>query len=145
MHLIQHEDFFNSNNNKDMSKLLKESFQIINERFTEKAKLESLKSGSTCCLALLNSLESNNNNNNINNDNKTSQLRSIDVAWCGDTQFCLIRNGQIYFITDEHKPNQPNELKRIEESGSTVTFTSEAWRINGSLAVSRSFGNNYIA
>lgn len=66
--------------------------------------------------------------------------RSIDVAWCGDTQFCLVKNGQINFITEEHKPDKPNEKKRIEETGGTVNFVSEAWRINSSLAVSRSFG-----
>ena len=47
-------------------------------------------------------------------------------------------------MSEEHKPNNPNEKKRIEESGGQVTFTSEAWRINGSLSVARSFGDiNY--
>lgn len=32
-------------------------------------------------------------------------------------------------------------MKRIEETGGTVSFVSDAWRVNGSLAVSRSFGD----
>jgi protein phosphatase 1L len=91
--------------------------------------LKSLKSGTTCCLAIVSGVET------------SEQIqRSIDVAWCGDTQFCLVKNGQINFITEEHKPNNPSEKKRIEDTGGTVSYVSEAWRVNGSLAVSRSFG-----
>lgn len=130
MYIIQHEDF------KDETKLdnlLIDSFSVINQRFSEKAHQESLKSGSTCCLALLNTTETN-----------EERKRILHLAWCGDTQFCLVKNGKISYVTQEHKPNNPNERKRIEESGGQVTYASEAWRINGSLSVARSFGDiNY--
>ena len=65
----------------------------------------------------------------------------LTVAWCGDTQFCLVKNGQIAFLTEAHKPNNENEKLRIEHTGGSVAFISNAWRLNGSLSVARSFGD----
>ncbi len=89
-----------------------------------------MRSGSTCCLSILSS-----------NDSNREEYSDLHVAWCGDTRFCLVKNGKIAFISNEHKPEDESEKKRIENAGGTVSFTSGAWRINGSLAVSRSFGD----
>lgn len=63
------------------------------------------------------------------------------MAWCGDTQFCLVKNGKIVYITEAHKPNDNIEKERIEKCGGNVSFASGTWRVNSSLAVARSFGN----
>lgn len=51
------------------------------------------------------------------------------------------QGGRVTFVSASHKPNSEIEKRRIEASGGTVSFQSSAWRVNGSLAVSRSFGD----
>lgn len=51
------------------------------------------------------------------------------------------QGGRVTFVSAPHKPNSEIEKRRIEASGGTVSFQSSAWRVNGSLAVSRSFGD----
>lgn len=119
LYLIQHPEL---NTESDNRRAITESFQVINERFTQKAQKESIRSGSTCCLALLNDL-------------------ALDVAWCGDTRFGLVKNGQLTFLTKEHKPDDENEKERIIKAGGNVSYVSNAWRIDSSLSVSRSFGD----
>lgn len=120
MHLIQHSEFNRENDNN--MRVLNDSFQVINERFTQKAQKESIRSGSTCCLALLSET-------------------ALDIAWCGDTRLGLVKNGQLTFLTKEHKPDNDQEKERILSAGGNVSFVSNAWRIDSSLAVSRSFGD----
>lgn len=128
MYIIQHPDFNKSNDNHVIA--LEEGFKIINEKFSEKARTESLRSGSTACVAILGS---NNENSNLFN--------TLDVAWCGDTCLGLFKNGELTFITDEHKPDNDFEKARIIKAGGNVSFVSNCWRVDGSLAVSRSFGD----
>lgn len=72
----------------------------------------------------------------------SSKHTHLHVAWCGDTQLILVKqNGQISFVSDPHKPNSDKEKRRIEDAGGSVSFQSSAWRVNGSLAVARSFGD----
>jgi protein phosphatase 1E len=52
-----------------------------------------------------------------------------------------VKNGQISFLTTEHKPENETEKARIISAGGNVSFTSNCWRIDSSLAVSRSFGD----
>lgn len=63
------------------------------------------------------------------------------MAWCGDTQFCLVKNGKIEYITEAHKPGSQKEKERIEKEGGSVSFVSGDWRVNGSLSVARAFGD----
>jgi serine/threonine protein phosphatase PrpC len=65
----------------------------------------------------------------------------LSVAWCGDTQFCLVKNGKIDFLSLSHSPENEDERKRIEKSGGSVSNVSNVWRLNGSLGVARSFGD----
>jgi len=55
----------------------------------------------------------------------------------GDSRTILIRNKQLEFATDDHKPMNDGERKRIEGAGGRVIIN----RINGSLAVSRALGD----
>lgn len=90
---------------------------------------KSLKSGTTGCLCLL------------TGSSENDAYERMSVAWCGDTQLCLVKSGRIDFITETHKPNTKSERERIEKAGGSVCYLSNAWRINGSLAVARSFGD----
>ena len=63
------------------------------------------------------------------------------IAWCGDSQCCLIKNNNVHYITNAHKPNVQKERERIEKLGGCVTFTSNDWRVSGVLSVARAFGD----
>jgi serine/threonine protein phosphatase PrpC len=64
--------------------------------------------------------------------------KEIIVANCGDSRSVLCRQGgTAEEMSWDHKPTNPQETKRIEESGGHVSMK----RVNGDLAVSRSFGD----
>ena len=83
---------------------------------------QSIKSGATACVCLLGA-------------------RRLHVAWCGDSQLCLVKHRQVEFVTGTHKPNDDEERQRIEAAGGFVTNVGNTWRINDVLAVSRAFGD----
>lgn len=61
---------------------------------------------------------------------------------CGDSATYIIDSSsrQVVFKTKDHSPSDPDEMKRIYEAGASVLNG----RINGNLAVARSFGDWYI-
>lgn len=61
------------------------------------------------------------------------------VIWgnCGDSRGLLVRSDEVKFATEDHKPYNEKERKRIEKAGGTVMMQ----RVNGSLAVSRALGD----
>lgn len=126
MYIIQHPAFNKDNNVTAFT----ESFEVINEQFTKKSKKELLRSGCTSCVAVLGA--------------EADKFSTLDVAWCGDSRFGLVRDGKLVFITDEHKPDSLSEKNRILNAGGSVTFTSGAWRVDSSLSVSRSFGKRFF-
>eukprot|EP00758_Cryptobia_borreli_P003827 Tbor_TRINITY_DN4005_c0_g2::TRINITY_DN4005_c0_g2_i1::g.11848::m.11848 len=67
----------------------------------------------------------------IDNDNQ------ITVANVGDSRIMIIRDGNIKFVTTDHKPQNPEERARIESCGGVVRLN----RVDGDLAVSRAFGD----
>jgi serine/threonine protein phosphatase PrpC len=64
--------------------------------------------------------------------------RALEIAWAGDSRALLIRKGRLAFATVDHKPSDAAEQKRIEGAGS---FVGWGGRVNGTLAVSRAFGD----
>lgn len=61
------------------------------------------------------------------------------VANAGDSRGVLCRKGgQAYGLSEDHKPQQEGEMRRITESGG---FVNGAGRINGNLNLSRSLGD----
>lgn len=56
---------------------------------------------------------------------------------CGDSRAIFVRNNNVEFHTDDHKPSKPGEKDRIHRAGGTVMIS----RVNGSLAVSRALGD----
>eukprot|EP00339_Tiarina_fusa_P023314 CAMPEP_0117082508 /NCGR_PEP_ID=MMETSP0472-20121206/58108_1 /TAXON_ID=693140 ORGANISM="Tiarina fusus, Strain LIS" /NCGR_SAMPLE_ID=MMETSP0472 /ASSEMBLY_ACC=CAM_ASM_000603 /LENGTH=362 /DNA_ID=CAMNT_0004810787 /DNA_START=1697 /DNA_END=2783 /DNA_ORIENTATION=- len=62
----------------------------------------------------------------------------IFCANAGDSRSILIRNGEAYPLSIDHKPEDPVERKRIELAEG---FVSESKRVNGVLALSRAIGD----
>ena len=55
----------------------------------------------------------------------------------GDSRSLLVRDRKVFFASNDHKPVNEEEKKRIEKAGGKVIIQ----RINGSLAVSRALGD----
>ena len=106
--------------------------------------LQRIRSGSTAVTALF-------------HDNK------LHVSWLGDSQALLVRAGRAVEVMEPHRPevevsrrstnhalvhaascycanvSLQSERKRIEEAGGFVLYLG-TWRVNGTLGVSRAFG-----
>jgi protein phosphatase 1G len=61
------------------------------------------------------------------------------VANCGDSRCVLSRGGSAVAMSEDHKPMDPIEFKRIERAGGYVT--ADEGRVNGDLNLSRSIGD----
>ena len=55
----------------------------------------------------------------------------------GDSRGCLNRSGKAVALSEDHKPDNTDEVKRIEKAGH---YVSES-RVDGNLALSRAFGD----
>lgn len=67
----------------------------------------------------------------------------IVVANCGDSRAVLCRNGKAVALSNDHKPDRPDECNRIEAAGGKVLYWEGA-RVCGVLAMSRAIGDNYL-
>lgn len=67
----------------------------------------------------------------------------IVVANCGDSRAVLCRGGKPVPLTDDHKPDRPDELMRIEAAGGRVIYWDGA-RVLGVLGMSRAIGDDYL-
>ncbi|KAL0400616.1 UNVERIFIED_CONTAM: protein phosphatase 2C 51 [Sesamum latifolium] len=67
----------------------------------------------------------------------------IVVANCGDSRAVLSRGGVAVQLSDDHKPDRPDELGRIEACGGKV-INWNGHRVLGVLATSRSIGDYYL-
>ncbi|KAM7522342.1 hypothetical protein LguiA_012244 [Lonicera macranthoides] len=67
----------------------------------------------------------------------------IIVANCGDSRAVLCRSGKAIPLSVDHKPDRPDELKRIEAEGGRVIYWDCA-RVLGVLALSRAIGDIYL-
>lgn len=62
---------------------------------------------------------------------------SIICANSGDSRCVLNRNGQAIEMSEDHKPDNEGERKRIEQAGGFV----EEGRVRGVLSLSRALGD----
>ncbi|KAK3001041.1 hypothetical protein RJ639_021367 [Escallonia herrerae] len=67
----------------------------------------------------------------------------VVVANCGDSRAVLSRGGVAVALSSDHKPDRPDELSRIEETGGRV-INWNGQRVLGVLATSRSIGDHYL-
>jgi protein phosphatase 1L len=65
------------------------------------------------------------------------QGRNITVANAGDSRGIIVKkSGKAYPMSVDHKPNRPDEDRRIKLLGGKVIHSGR-WRVQGVLAVSR--------
>lgn len=97
------------------------------------------------------------NNSDINQSKGTGSAAAtttLIVANVGDSRAVYGRNGTAIALTEDHKPDDPKETKRIEAVGGEVVWcgprdkvTGEPmlhagiYRVNGNLALSRAIGD----
>ncbi|XP_078278746.1 protein phosphatase 1E isoform X2 [Rhinoraja longicauda] len=105
----------------DPAEALCRAFRLTDERFVQKAARENLRCGSTGVVTFL-------------------RGNMLHVAWLGDSQVMLVRRGQAVELMKPHKPDREDEKQRIEALGGCVVWFG-AWRVNGSLSVSRAIGD----
>lgn len=86
---------------------------------------EDLHGGSCCVTAL------------IRNGN-------LVVSNAGDCRAVISRGGVAEALTTDHRPSREDERERIETLGGYVDLCRGVWRIQGSLAVSRSIGDRHL-
>ncbi|XP_015279661.1 PREDICTED: protein phosphatase 1E [Gekko japonicus] len=105
----------------DPAEALCKAFRVTDERFVQKAARERLRCGTTGVVTFI-------------------RGNMLYVAWLGDSQVMLVRRGQAVELMKPHKPDREDEKKRIEALGGCVVWFG-AWRVNGSLSVSRAIGD----
>lgn len=67
--------------------------------------------------------------------------REVIVANIGDSRAMLIRDGLAIPLTEDHKPEDSEERRRILGAGGRVIKMGPCHRIDGSLNLSRAFGD----
>ncbi|KAI3783576.1 hypothetical protein L1987_42660 [Smallanthus sonchifolius] len=106
----------------DWERLMVESFAKMDEEVNETDLVGSM--GSTAVVAVVRDDE-------------------IVVANCGDSRAVLSRCGAAVPLSNDHKPDRPDELERIERSGGRVVNWN-GQRVMGVLATSRSLGDRQL-
>lgn len=67
----------------------------------------------------------------------------VVVGNCGDSRAVLCRGGVAIALSNDHKPDRPDELERVEALGGKV-INWNGHRVLGVLATSRSIGDGYL-
>ncbi|KAJ8680105.1 hypothetical protein QAD02_015892, partial [Eretmocerus hayati] len=98
---------------------LRDAFHMTDKKFIECDDKQN--SGSTAVCALL-------------------YDKTLYIAWAGDSQAALIKNGRGINLTMPHKPEREDEKLRVEDLGGEIIYFG-TYRVNGVLSVSRSLGD----
>lgn len=106
---------------RHIARIFKESFAELNKNILENPAWSN--TGTTAVVSLI-------------------QDGVLYTAHIGDSRAVLSRKNNPLELTRDHKPNRPDEQKRIEALHGKVVFARGCHRINGSIAVSRAFGDN---
>ncbi|OTF74374.1 hypothetical protein BLA29_005174 [Euroglyphus maynei] len=121
-YLVESDSFRNG----QMEDAFREAFHKTDELYTKRLRedgIDKLKpSGTTALCALI-------------EDNK-----NVYLAWAGDSQAVLVRNGCHEEIMLPHKPDMESERIRIQDQGGIVIYM-DTWRVNGILSVTRAIGD----
>ncbi|KAF3431185.1 hypothetical protein FNV43_RR25915 [Rhamnella rubrinervis] len=70
--------------------------------------------------------------------------QEVVVSNLGDCRAVLSRGGVAEALTKDHRVEQEDERKRIENKGGYVEYHRGAWRVHGVLSVSRSIGDAHL-
>ncbi|XP_072961131.1 protein phosphatase 2C 51-like isoform X1 [Typha angustifolia] len=76
----------------------------------------------------------------------TAIVAAVGAKWivvgnCGDSRAVLSRGGVAVPLSNDHKPDRPDETARVEAAGGQV-FEWNGYRVFGVLATSRAFGRS---
>jgi len=70
--------------------------------------------------------------------------QEIVTANIGDSRGILIRNGKAIALSEDHKPEDARERRRIENAGGRVIKVGPCWRVDGNLNLSRALGDFHL-
>ncbi|CAI5728423.1 unnamed protein product [Peronospora effusa] len=111
--------------NKEPVEALKNGFLRTDQEYLQLASRKNSEDGTTAVVVL-------------------TQGDEMFVAHAGDSRAVLVHCcGKVSVLTSDHKPNRPDERRRIQELGGSVIFWG-VWRVEGILAVSRAIGDRML-
>jgi len=70
--------------------------------------------------------------------------REVIVANVGDSRAMLVKNGKCQALSEDHKPENPIETKRIQNAGGRVVKIGPCYRVDGNLNLSRALGDFHL-
>jgi serine/threonine protein phosphatase PrpC len=112
--------------NDIFTKYTNQVYDLLQTNLKEKHPKAVIYCGSTACIGI-----------HTNNKDKNN-LWIINV---GDSRAVLCnKEGNAVQLSIDHKPNLPEEKKRIEHLGGKITFDGVDWRVK-TLSLSRAFGD----
>ena len=110
------------------SKYVNKVYDIIQTKLKDEHPRAVNYCGSTACVTI----------HCIDPEEKKTYLWMLNV---GDSRAVLSnKNGLAVQLSQDHKPNSPDERNRIEQMGGKITFDGSDWRIKD-LSLSRAFGD----
>lgn len=113
---------------EQFSKYANHVFDILQKKLIDEHPRAVNYCGSTACISI----------HCIDKENKLSYLWVLNV---GDSRAVLSnKNGLAVQLSQDHKPNSPEERTRIEKMGGKITFDGSDWRVKD-LSLSRAFGD----
>jgi len=108
---------------EDYKEILRDSILNLDEQLLSIASTMTGPTGGTTCLVSL------------------IHDKRLFVANVGDSRSVICdKNGEAVALTEDHKPQQLNERRRIKEAGGFISFHG-VWRVGGVLATSRALGD----
>lgn len=128
-------DFFTKKYKKNIfiqpetfTKYIYQVYDLLQSELIKKHPKIAIESGSTACVII----------HYYDVKGKKNILWTINV---GDSRAVLSNNNNMAVqLTKDHKPNSPDEKKRIEQLGGKLVFDGCDWRIKG-LSLSRAIGD----
>lgn len=113
--------------NSAFTKYTNQVYDLLQTNLKEKHPRAVEYCGSTACIGI-HSLDKNNKN-------------FVWIVNVGDSRAVLCnKSGNAVQLSVDHKPNLPEEKKRIEHLGGKITYDGSDWRIK-TLSLSRAFGD----
>lgn len=116
--------------------LLREAFLETNERVCYEEKIQNGCTASSVYLRPVVSTAATAASASETNDN----CLELYVANVGDSRVVLSKNGKAVRLTVDHRPNDPDEQRRVKDAGGHIINQ----RVNAILAVTRAIGDVYL-
>ncbi|KAJ4830771.1 hypothetical protein Tsubulata_049052, partial [Turnera subulata] len=115
------DEILKRDNEEEIEEAVKYGYLNTDSQFLK----EDVRGGSCCVTAL------------VRNGN-------LVVSNAGDCRAVISRGGVAEALTSDHRPSREDEKDRVENLGGYVDLIRGAWRIQGSLAVSRGIGDRHL-